>query len=300
MIKKYIKKENGVATSEAMLAVLIIILFSGLIATMSYNLYIANTSMKRMSKSMGYITDTFEYVDELYYDDVTKENIANYFNKKYYYQENTSNPKERAEVKIQENNENIDTPYKIYIKIENFNQMPGNEDKLDLVKQITITVNYKVGNREQIIELKRIKYRETIVTPNVPDFKLLTLQNGEKAYPIKNADENSTIWKVCSKEDQTWYNYEGNTPAIVLITTRELKINDQININKDERIYQWIPRYAINNLNQKTYLFSNTNKYVGNVDNYSKLIQISENYVVPEKFSQNGENLIGVWEIYSY
>ena len=55
--------------------VLIIVLFSGLIATISYNIYISNSSIKRMSKATNYIIDTFEYIDKINYDDVTNIKI---------------------------------------------------------------------------------------------------------------------------------------------------------------------------------------------------------------------------------
>ena len=44
------KKNNGLATTDGLIAVLIITLFTGLIAAISYNIYLSNASMKRMSK----------------------------------------------------------------------------------------------------------------------------------------------------------------------------------------------------------------------------------------------------------
>jgi len=44
------KRNNGIATIDGLIAVLIIALFTGIIASISYNIYLANASMKRMSK----------------------------------------------------------------------------------------------------------------------------------------------------------------------------------------------------------------------------------------------------------
>ena len=83
MRKKILKEQKGFAGSDALISVLIITLFAGLIATISYNIYLSNTSVKRMSKATGYIVDMFEYIDKTYYDEVTKDNLKKYFNDKY-------------------------------------------------------------------------------------------------------------------------------------------------------------------------------------------------------------------------
>ena len=38
--------------------------------------------------------------------------------------------------------------------------MEGNKDKLDLVQEITMTVKYKLGNKEQEITMTRNKVKE--------------------------------------------------------------------------------------------------------------------------------------------
>ena len=159
MIKK-IKEQKGFAASDGLIAVLIIVLFSGLIATISYNIYLSNSSIKRMSKANEYIVDMFEYIDKSYYDDVTKENLVSYFNNKYYYEEDGITPKERAQVKLKEQDENIDTPYKAEISIVKYNETEGNTEKLDLVQEITMTVRYKLGNKEQEITMTTSKAKE--------------------------------------------------------------------------------------------------------------------------------------------
>jgi len=158
-MKDKLRDQKGFAASDALIAVLIIVLFSGLIATISYNIYISNSSIKRMSKATNYIVDVFEYIEQVSYDDVTKEKITTYFNKKYYYQEDGTTPKSNAEVKMKETNEDINTPYKAEINIVKYNETEGNTEKLDLVKEITMTVRYKLGNKDQEITMTRNKTR---------------------------------------------------------------------------------------------------------------------------------------------
>jgi len=160
MMKKKIREQKGFAASDALIAVLIIILFSGLIATISYNIYISNSSIKRMSKATNYIVDVFEYIDKINYDKVTKNNLTTYFNNKYYVGE-------KAEVKMLsegENIEDIDTPFKAEINIVKYKDTEGTLDTqgLDLVQEITMTVKYKLGNKDQEITMTRSKAKEII------------------------------------------------------------------------------------------------------------------------------------------
>ena len=161
-MKKFIKEQKGFAATDALVAILIIILFSGLIGTISYNIYLSNSSIKRMSKATNYIVDLFEYIDKINYDEVTKENLVNYFNKKYYYKEDGTTPKSDAEVKLKETDENIETPFKAEINIEKYKDTEGTLDTegLDLVQEITMTVKYKLGNKDQEITMTRNKVKE--------------------------------------------------------------------------------------------------------------------------------------------
>ena len=149
MIIKF-RNQKGFAASDALIAVLIIILFSGLIATISYNIYLSNSSIKRISKATSYIVDVFEYIDKVDYENVTKENLVTYFNEKYFTNEN-------SEVKMLTGDENINTPFKAEINIVKYNETEGNTDKLDLVQEITMTIKYKLGNKDQEITMTRNK-----------------------------------------------------------------------------------------------------------------------------------------------
>ena len=46
-----LKNSNGFAASDALMAIIIITAFTGIIATLAYNIYLSNTSIKRMSKA---------------------------------------------------------------------------------------------------------------------------------------------------------------------------------------------------------------------------------------------------------
>lgn len=160
-MKDKLKDQKGFAASDALIAVLIIALFSVLIATISYNIYLSNSSIKRMSKATNYIIDVFEYIEKEEYDQVTKENIVQYFNNRYYYSEDGTTPKTRADVKMKQNDENVETPFKAEINIVKYKDVEGTLDtqQLDLVQEITMTVKYKLGNKDQEITMTTNKTR---------------------------------------------------------------------------------------------------------------------------------------------
>lgn len=295
MKKIQLKSNRGFATSDALIAILIIALFSGLIASVSYNIYLVNSHIKRMSKANGYITEVFQYVDKIYYDDVTEKNLTEYFNNKYYYSEGNV-AKSNAEVKIKEaSDEILNTPFKIFLKITNYNETEGNTDKLDLVKEITMTVEYAIGNREEKIEMTTIKKREKLESPNIPNISSIKLNAEESIYPIKYVDEG---FIVCSKNDNNWYNYQNGNWARVLVTKSTLKEGDKIsnqNIALVGKVYWWIPRYAYT-ANKVVFLFGNSDKYVENVNTYESLNEIDKtSYTIPNDFVSNKVSLDGIW-----
>ena len=162
-MRNKIREQKGFATSDALIAVLIIILFSGLIATISYNVYLSNSSIKRMSRATGYITNVFEYIDKEYYDNITVNGLKNYINNN-----QTTFNTANNQINISSNNANEATTtignsnpaFTMDIYIEYYNKTQGNTDKLDLVKEITMTVKYKLGNKNQEITMTKNKVKE--------------------------------------------------------------------------------------------------------------------------------------------
>ncbi len=284
MKKERLKGQKGLAASDALIAVLIIALFSGLIATISYNIYLSNSSIKRMSTATSYIVDVFEYIDKTYYDEVTIENLKSSYA---YLSEQTN-----SEEPIDENMERlgilagtVENNYDITIILDKYNP---EEDSFDLVKQIKMRVKYKLGNKDQIIEMKKIKQRETLRTPNEPNLELVELEEGVQVYPIKEINNN---YIVCNFNDEDWYRYENSIYPKVIITTNTLEVGELLGGTNDD-IYKWIPRYAQNSQGDIKYLYSNTNKYVSNQNGYQKLIDLEGEYTVNSSFGQ----LEGIWE----
>lgn len=299
MTIKNLKKSNGFAASDGLIAVLIIVLFSGLITTIIYNIYLSNASIKRMSTAAGYITTVFEYLDKAYYDDIYVDGLATYIDGEQKDYNKDIFDKSVNKVIISSNNgdeqksitESEDPQYTIEMKIDYYNETEGNQEKLDLVKKLTVAVSYKLGNKDQKIEMSRIKSRENLITPNRPDFSLLNLEDEKNAYPIKKVDNN---WQVCDEKDINWYNYENGQFATIVVTKETLPIGDEITDADD--IYVWIPRFAYDVTNKSVkFLYSNTNKYIDDSEEYNTLSDLENTFTVLQEFKTGGQENIGIW-----
>lgn len=281
-MKRFLKSNKGITGADAVLGVALAILFSGIIATLSYNIYVTSSSLKRSSKALEYITSTFEYVATQYYDNVTEDNIKNYISTKL-----------DGKISINEG-----TPYKAQVSVTNYNQMEGNTDKLDLVKEITMSVTYKLGDKDQTIEIKSAKSREKLEVPNKPDLDKIAITEGQYIYPIKYVNEN---WKVTSKDDTNWYDYNRGLWGTVVVTTTQKSIGDVIT-KTDGTIYLWVPRFEYSpNPNSEdkyvvNFLYKNTNKRIVVKEGITRIEDRELKSVkdsIPNEFIQN-ENT-GVW-----
>lgn len=259
-MRKILKKNKGLTGADVLLAVALIILFSGIITTISYNIYITASSLKRSSKATEYITSIFEYAKGIYYEEVTAENLLNEFNEK--------NSDNGVSAYINDDEKPDDKPYVVKISVEKYNETAGNEDKLDLIKEITVTVEYMLGKNTQTIQMKTKKTRENLKIPNEPELIMLDINEESNIYPIKYE---SGKWTVTNQNDVNWYNYENGVWATILITNSELIIGDDVE-SSEGNIKLWIPRFAYSDSDSKIeFLYQNTNKSVSVENGITKI-----------------------------
>ena len=148
MLKKKFKKQKGFAATDALVAILIVSLFTGLIATLSYNVYAISAGTKRSVEADGYIIDFFEYVDLESFNNITQVDLVDHIN-------------DLDDDKISATSSDIDsltTPYKVCIAVENYK--PEGETLENLVKIVSYTIKYTVSNRENTIQINHIKTNE--------------------------------------------------------------------------------------------------------------------------------------------
>ena len=123
--KKILKEQKGVIISDAIIAILIILLFAGIITSLIVNIVLESSKIKMNSQQMDFATEIFEHIETLSYDSVTQINLINYINNK-----NLDYVSAGATV------EGLTTPYKIGIEVEKYNESEGNEEKFDIIEEI--------------------------------------------------------------------------------------------------------------------------------------------------------------------
>lgn len=140
------KNERGITTVDALIAIILLTLFVGLIATLAYNVLAISTNAKRNAMANNYIVDFYEYVDKLKFEDVTEETLLKYINEN-----------EDTLITATNSNEinNLTSPYKLKINVENY--MPSGQTVDNLVKIVSVSLNYKTGKKDNTIDIQRIK-----------------------------------------------------------------------------------------------------------------------------------------------
>lgn len=272
MGKNNFKNQNGFVAADSIIAILLITLFTGIIMTLSYNIYLTSAFIKRNSQATEYIVKIFEEIDKEYYDDLTVENLDSFI-------------------------ESLDIPDGYEITPNIYNGIPSETFEEDLIKTVKIKIEYELGKTIKYVEMSKLKTRENLITPNKPE--LSSAGDGKTIIPIEYVDELQV--KVTNSEDTTWYNYaNGIWAAGILVNNEnvtEYEADDIINIADIDAIYLWIPRYSYDEINELTndvkFLYSTSNKYVEKeiVSDFGKLENIPAGHQIPSTFT----DITGIW-----
>ena len=126
-----LKNKKGFTGIDISIAVTAIIIFTSIILALMYNVKMENLKMQRKLLANIYLTETLENVGIAKYDDVTSENT----------------------------NLIPDTPELFNIKTNVTKVSDEDVSKEDVIKKVTVTVSYKVGDKtyENVAERLKIK-----------------------------------------------------------------------------------------------------------------------------------------------
>lgn len=125
--------QKGFIGTDMTITIIAIITFSTLIISLMYNNALQNKKIKKEGLAIIYITETFENIGRASFDEVTQENINNLLPedaKKYY------------------------TVDEDGFKVETLN----NDEQI--IKKVTLTLSYKVGNKTYNVTMERLKAKE--------------------------------------------------------------------------------------------------------------------------------------------
>ena len=135
-----IKEEKGFTGIDITVAVIIIMLFMTLIGTIFYNITASHRQLERKTEATYIAIDVMEKLKAQNYDDLI---VGEYNN-------NTIAKILKDEI--------IEEGYSLKVTIKNYNT--PEENSYDLVKIITVKVEYKVGKNTENVELKTTVTRE--------------------------------------------------------------------------------------------------------------------------------------------
>lgn len=156
------KSNKGFTLNDIIVAIFIFIIFSGIIISISYNIYLNSSYVKRNSQATNYIVEVFEYaktisidentIDENTIDENLVANLVDYINKK-----NIDNPKEKifAKKEIYSEQSLPESNYS-YTMFINLNQENLKEEQRTFLKQIDITVMYKLGTKTKTVSMSTL------------------------------------------------------------------------------------------------------------------------------------------------
>ena len=136
------RKNNGFVGIDMIIAIIAIIIFSGLIIFLMYNNFLENLKIKKEALATIYLTETLENVGITNYDDLTQENIDN-----------------GAINVVSPEIENYNYEMRIEVLTEDLS-LTETQKQTGIVKKVVATISYKIGNKNYQHSMERVKIKE--------------------------------------------------------------------------------------------------------------------------------------------
>ena len=129
------KSNKAVTMADVIVGILIMIIFTGILTNSFYRIYKHNISIRMNAIAIDYAVKILEDTDKISYEEVNNS-LNNLLEEKY----------------------NMNDNYTAHLEIENYNK--DNETKEDIIKIVTLTINYNVLNENQTYKVKKLKIKE--------------------------------------------------------------------------------------------------------------------------------------------
>lgn len=127
-----LKNKKGFTGIDISLSVIAIIIFTSTILALMYNVKMENLKIQRKLLANIYLTETLENIGIAGYDEVTSDNV-------------TIIP-------------NIPDIFTVSMNVTNVSE--EDTTKEDIIKKITVTMTYKIGNKTYEESAQRLKIKE--------------------------------------------------------------------------------------------------------------------------------------------
>lgn len=132
---KKIKSENGFTMEDLMIALVIIMIFVGVITTTMYTVYKLNIETNLTSQMTSYAVQILEDIDKISYEEVNSD-LASTYNEKF----------------------SIPSSFKIDIQVSNYGE--GTENIKDIMKIVNLKISYTLQGNEEQFSVQRLKIKE--------------------------------------------------------------------------------------------------------------------------------------------
>lgn len=135
-----LKQNKGIAFTDGIIAVVILMIFTGIIVSVAYNIYLQSNFIKRNEQATNYIVEIFEYAQGLEFGNVTNNNLITYINNKYENAKATGGQYVEGAEKLE--------AYTIFINLT--------DNKPNYIKELDVTVMYKLGGKNKTVNMKTL------------------------------------------------------------------------------------------------------------------------------------------------
>lgn len=146
---KYIKSNKGISMVDLVIALSILILLSGVIGNLFYQIAYNNAALRLNAVAVEYAIKVAEYIDEISYDEVTNE-LNNLTESKIPLIVERLN--EKYGIKMLSDN------FKITLNVENYNT--DDSSKQDIIKKVNIKIEYMLLEEAKSYEINKLKIKE--------------------------------------------------------------------------------------------------------------------------------------------
>ena len=138
-----IKSESGITGIDISISIIIIFIFVSIIATLSFQVNNTAKSLERRGEAIQEI------------EQIKNKGFENYQGL------NSQSTKDNQGNNLKNQPVNGKEGYYKTIKVQDYTELEGNGAKIeDLVKKVTLTINYKMNAQEQSVELTTILSKE--------------------------------------------------------------------------------------------------------------------------------------------
>ena len=247
---KKLKSEKGATGTDVIVSATMIVITISIVSMLYVNISIQSRNITRTAGATRIATNLIENIDAMSYADFVKV-----------FDGVTDNTLEYENTEERPFSTKIPNGYKATIEATPVYGSHGLSDKqdeqFDLVRQVNITVEYKVGNKLENVQFSTVKQRELIAecnSPSTSDLRSDVLSSGVNFYPVKYL-QNAKAYVRTTEDDPEWYNYTNKNWATVVVSKKSEKdlfdlngkLIAKISTTKTSDDYTqkvvWIPKY---------------------------------------------------------